>query len=244
MTLQRKNNRAENAFRPIEFIPNFTKHAEGSVLACCGDTKVICNASIQEGRPKFLRDSQQGWLTCEYSMLPRATHTRCDRESTRGKQTGRTIEIQRLIGRCLRNAIDLKKLGDFTIYIDCDVIQADGGTRTTAINGAMVSLVLAMRNLQYKKILNHDPISHMITACSLGMLKKTILLDLDYQEDSMADVDCNICLAEDGNIVEIQGSAEGKSMPPDLLKTMLDYAQQGQSQVLNAMKEALDNDAS
>ncbi|MEC8882334.1 MAG: ribonuclease PH [Pseudomonadota bacterium] len=237
--MQRKNNRAENAFRPLNFLPNFTKHAEGSVLATCGDTKVICNASVQEGTPKFLRDSQQGWLTAEYSMLPRATHTRCDRESTRGKQTGRTIEIQRLIGRCLRNSIDLKKLGDFTVLIDCDVIQADGGTRTTAINGAMVALMLAMRNLQYNKIIKNDPISYLITACSLGMLKKTVLLDLDYDEDSMADVDCNICLSEQGNIIEIQGSAEGKSMPAELLNTMLEYAQKGQGQILNAMQEAL-----
>lgn len=239
MSMQRKNNRAENAFRPLNFLPNFTKHAEGSVLATCGDTKVICNASVQEGTPKFLRDSQQGWLTAEYSMLPRATHTRCDRESTRGKQTGRTIEIQRLIGRCLRNSIDLKKLGDFTVLIDCDVIQADGGTRTTAINGAMVALMLAMRNLQYNKIIKNDPISHLITACSLGMLKKTILLDLDYDEDSVADVDCNVCLSEQGNIIEIQGSAEGKSMPVELLNTMLEYAQKGQGQILNAMQEAL-----
>lgn len=239
MSMQRKNNRAENAFRPLNFLPNFTKHAEGSVLATCGDTKVICNASVQEGTPKFLRDSQQGWLTAEYSMLPRATHTRCDRESTRGKQTGRTIEIQRLIGRCLRNSIDLKKLGDFTVLIDCDVIQADGGTRTTAINGAMVALMLAIRNLQYNKIIKNDPISHLITACSLGMLKKTILLDLDYDEDSVADVDCNVCLSEQGNIIEIQGSAEGKSMPVELLNTMLEYAQKGQGQILNAMQEAL-----
>ena len=237
--MQRKNNRAVNAFRPLNFQPNFTKHAEGSVLATCGDTKVICNASVQSGTPKFLRDSQQGWLTAEYSMLPRATHTRCDRESTRGKQTGRTIEIQRLIGRCLRNSIDLKKLGDFTVLIDCDVIQADGGTRTTAINGAMVALMLAMRNLQYSKTIKNDPISHLVTACSLGMLKKTVLLDLDYDEDSMADVDCNICLSEQGDIIEIQGSAEGKSMPITLLNTMLEYAQTSQGQILNAMQEAL-----
>jgi ribonuclease PH len=239
MTPSRKDNRANHVFRPLAFLPNFTQHAEGSVLASCGNTKVLCNISVQEGTPKFLRDNNQGWLTAEYSMLPRSTHSRCDRESIRGKQTGRTIEIQRLIGRCLRNSIDLKKLGDFTVIVDCDVIQADGGTRTTAINGAMVALVLAMRNLQYKKVITNDPISHMITACSLGLLNNTVLLDLDYQEDSSADVDCNICLSENGNIIEIQGSAEGKTMPPELLHTMLSYALDGQKQILDAMQVAL-----
>lgn len=239
--MKRKNNRPDNALRPIHFDTHFTKHAEGSVLSSCGDTRVICNASIQEGTPKFLRDSKSGWLTAEYSMLPRSTHTRCDREATRGKQSGRTVEIQRLIGRCLRNSLDLKKLGDFTVTVDCDVIQADGGTRTTAINGAMVALILAIRNLQYKKILQVDPVKHLITAFSLGMMNKAVLLDLDYEEDSTVDVDCNICLCENGNIVEIQGSAEGEAMNPSVLNTMLEQSLHAQKQLLDAMHEALKN---
>lgn len=239
--MKRKNNRPNHALRPIHFDTHFTRHAEGSVLSSCGDTRVICNVSIQEGTPKFLRDSQSGWLTAEYSMLPRSTHTRCDREAARGKQSGRTVEIQRLIGRCLRNSLNLKKLGDFTISIDCDVIQADGGTRTTAINGAMVALILAIRNLQYKKILQVDPVKHLVTAFSLGMMKKTVLLDLDYEEDSSVDVDCNICLCENGNIVEIQGSAEGEAMAPSILNAMVEQSLHAQKQLLDAMHEALKN---
>lgn len=239
MKSPRKNNRALDALRPISFETNFTRHAEGSVLASCGDTKVLCNVSVQEGTPKFLRDSSSGWLTAEYSMLPRSTHTRCDREAARGKQSGRTIEIQRLIGRCLRNCIDLKKLGDFTVMIDCDVIQADGGTRTTAINGAMVALVLAMRNLQYNKIIKTDPINHLITAFSLGYRQGSVMIDLDYDEDSSVDVDCNICLSEHGGIVEIQGSAEGKTMQPETLQTMLSMCQHAQASLLEAFQTAL-----
>lgn len=235
----RKDNRANDALRPIHFEPHFTKHAEGSVLASCGDTKVLCNVSIQEGTPKFLRDSQSGWLTAEYSMLPRATHSRSDREACRGKQTGRTVEIQRLIGRCLRQSIDLKKLGDFTVTVDCDVLQADGGTRTTAINGAMVALVLAMRSLQYRKVLKVDPIRHMITAFSLGMQQNHVLLDLDYHEDASIDVDCNICLSEQGHIVEIQGSAEGAPMAPIILSEMVTTAINAQPHLLAAMQQAL-----
>ena len=237
--MQRKNNRAHDALRPIHFQTQYTKHAEGSVLASCGDTRVLCNASIQEGTPKFLRGSNSGWLTAEYSMLPRATHTRSDREACRGKQNGRTVEIQRLIGRCLRNSIDLSLLGDFTITLDCDVLQADGGTRTTAINGAMVALILAIRNLQYQKILQNDPITHMVTACSLGMTGDTVLLDLDYDEDSSIDVDCNICMGQDASIIEIQGSAEGKAMQADHLIRMLDYAKSARTQLLARMQKAL-----
>ena len=239
--MARRNNRKNHEMRPFSFETAFTKHPEGSVLVSCGDTKVLCTASISEGVPKFLKDSNQGWLTAEYSMLPRSTHTRCDREATRGKQSGRTVEIQRLIGRCLRNSLDLKKLGDFTVSVDCDVIQADGGTRTTAINGAMVALILAIRNLQYKKILQVDPVKHLITAFSLGMMKRAVLLDLDYEEDSTVDVDCNICLCENGNIVEIQGSAEGEAMTPSVLNTMLEQSLHAQKQLLNAMHEALKN---
>lgn len=225
--------------RPTQLVTHFTKHAEGSVLISCGDTRVICNASIQEGTPKFLRSSNSGWLTAEYSMLPRSTHSRCDREACRGKQSGRTVEIQRLIGRCLRSSINLEALGDFTISIDCDVIQADGGTRTTAINGAMVALVLAIRNLQYKKIIKTDPIKYLITACSLGMSGNNVLLDLDYDEDSNIDVDCNICLGEEGKIIEIQGSAEGEPMRVDQLIEMHTCALMAREQTLELMQSAL-----
>ena len=237
--MNRKNNRANDALRPCHFETHFTKYAEGSVLASCGDTRVLCNVSIQEGTPKFLRSSQSGWLTAEYSMLPRSTHTRSDREACRGKQNGRTVEIQRLIGRCLRSSIDLQLLGDFTITVDCDVIQADGGTRTTAINGAMVALILAVRGFQYKKIIKDDPLEQMITACSLGMVNDKIFLDLDYDEDSSIDVDCNICLGDEGKIIEIQGSAEGTPMRPDHLVEMLDYAKKARTQLLGAMHAAL-----
>lgn len=240
MPLSRPNKRALDALRPIEFITHYTKHAEGSVLACCGETKVLCNISIQEGTPKFLRDSASGWLTAEYSMLPRATHSRCDREATRGKQSGRTVEIQRLIGRCLRNCIDLKALGDYTVQIDCDVLQADGGTRTTAINGAMVALILAMRSLQYNKTIAVDPIKHMVTAFSLGFKKNQVLLDLDYQEDASVDVDCNVCLSDTGGIIEIQGSAEGNFMPPSALEEMLSVCKAAQPTLLSAMQKALE----
>ena len=239
MPRKRKDKRAHGTLRHVEFQPFFTKYAEGSVLACCGDTKVLCNVSVQEGTPKFLRDSSSGWLTAEYSMLPRATHTRCDREAARGKQTGRTIEIQRLIGRCLRNCIDLHLLGDFTVMIDCDVIQADGGTRTTAINGAMVALILAMRSLQYRKVLTVDPIQHMITAFSVGFKNGEVLLDLDYEEDASIDVDCNICLSDGGGVVEIQGSAEGQSMPAAVVGEMLNVCQSAQPALLAAMQSAL-----
>ena len=237
MTHRRK--RALDAMRPISFHPHFTKHADGSVLACCGDTKVLCNTSIAEGVPKFLREQNKGWLTAEYSMLPRATHTRTDRESTRGKQTGRTIEIQRLIGRSLRAAIDLHKLGDHTVTIDCDVLQADGGTRTTAINGAMVSLTLAMQKMQYAKKLTTDPIRHLITACSIGVLNQQPHLDLDYYEDSRADVDCNIVLTEHGDLIEIQGTAEGTPFPKQTLFDMVNIAEATQTQILEAMRACI-----
>ena len=239
MPLSRHNKRAFDALRPVEFITNYTKYAEGSVLACCGDTKVLCNVSIQEGTPRFLRDTASGWLTAEYSMLPRATHSRCDREAARGKQSGRTVEIQRLIGRCLRNCIDLSVLGDYTVQIDCDVLQADGGTRTTAINGAMVALILAMRTLQYNKTISVDPITHMVTAFSLGFKDNHVLLDLDYAEDASVDVDCNICLSDSGGIIEIQGSAEGNFMPPATLQDMLSVSQAAQPALLSAMQKAL-----
>jgi ribonuclease PH len=240
--MTRHHNRNLNVFRPLSFHSNFTKHAEGSVLACCGDTRVLCTVSVTDGVPKFLKDQNRGWLTAEYGMLPRATHSRCDRESTRGKQTGRTIEIQRLIGRALRSCIDFRTLGDLTLVVDCDVLQADGGTRTTAINGAMVALVQAMQKLQYAKKLKHDPIKHLITACSIGIIGDTIRLDLDYSEDSQADVDANIILTEHGDIVEVQGTAEGSPFSPQQLFDMMTLAQESQASLLEAMRSCLTQD--
>ena len=240
--MPRINNRHNNCFRPIHFQPNFTKHAEGSVLASCGDTQVLCTVSATEGVPKFLKDQNRGWLTAEYGMLPRATHSRCDREAARGKQTGRTVEIQRLIGRSLRSCIDFHRLGDYTLVVDCDVLQADGGTRTTAINGAMVALVQAMQKLQYAKKLKNDPIKHLITACSIGIIGDSIRLDLDYSEDSQADVDANIILTEHGDIVEVQGTAEGAPFSPQQLSDMMALAQQSQASLLKAMHNCLTQD--
>lgn len=236
--MARRNNRKNHEMRPFSFETAFTKHPEGSVLVSCGDTKVLCTASISEGVPKFLKDSNQGWLTAEYSMLPRSTHSRCDREASRGKQTGRTIEIQRLIGRCMRSCIDLKKLGDHTIILDCDVLQADGGTRTTAINGCMVALLQAIQALQYAKKIHEDPITHLITAVSLGYINQEVFLDLDYKEDSSADVDCNIILTEHAEIVEIQGTAEGQTFSKNTLNEMLDVAIAQQPTLLAAMRDA------
>ena len=238
--MARRNNRKNHEMRPFSFETAFTKNPEGSVLVSCGDTKVLCTASISEGVPKFLKDSNQGWLTAEYSMLPRSTHSRCDREASRGKQTGRTIEIQRLIGRCMRSCIDLKKLGDHTIILDCDVLQADGGTRTTAINGCMVALLQAIQALQYAKKIQQDPIIHLISAVSLGYINQEVLLDLDYKEDSSADVDCNIILTEHAEIVEIQGTAEGQTFSKNTLNEMLDVAIAQQPALLAAMRDACD----
>lgn len=237
--MPRNNSRDNTSTREISFQTTFTKYAEGSVLSCCGDTKVLCTASIIEGVPRFLKDSQQGWISAEYSMLPRSTHTRNDREASRGKQSGRTVEIQRLIGRSLRSCVDLEKLDGFTILLDCDVLQADGGTRTTAINGAVIALVQAIQKLQYQKKITTDPIKHLITATSLGLLNNKIYLDLDYNEDSKADVDCNIILTDKANIVEIQGTAENKTMTPEQLQQMIKIATESQKNLLTIMRKTL-----
>jgi ribonuclease PH len=235
----RPSKRAVNEMRPISFIREFTCHAEGSVLACFGNTKVLCNASIVEGVPRFLRDSKQGWLTAEYGMLPRSTHTRMDREAARGKQGGRTVEIQRLIGRSLRAAIDLKRLGQYTINLDCDVIQADGGTRTTAISGACVAMVDALRHLQRKGTLKTDPLKHMVAAVSVGIYKGSPALDLDYIEDSNAHTDMNVVMTDDDSFVEVQGTAEGAAFKRQELNELLDLAADGVRQILAAQQEAL-----
>ena len=220
---QRKN----NELRPIEIIRNYTKHAEGSVLIKCGDTHVICNASIEKNVPSFLKGKSQGWITAEYGMLPRSTSTRMARESAKGKQSGRTQEIQRLIGRSLRSIIDLKKLGEITIQIDCDVIQADGGTRTASITGAYVALHDAILNILNKGIIKNSPIIDSIAAISLGVKDSDILLDLDYAEDSTCDTDMNIVMTGSGKFIEIQGTAEGVPFTRDEMNNLIDMAEQG-----------------
>ena len=206
--MQRPSRRNPNQLRPITLTRHYTKHAEGSVLVEFGDTKVICTASIINGVPKFLKGTGQGWVTAEYGMLPRATNDRIDREAARGKQTGRTVEIQRLIGRSLRAMIDPKAMGEHTIAIDCDVIQADGGTRTASITGAAVALVDALNKLHKKKQLKKHPLVQMVAAVSVGIYQEVPVLDLDYQEDSSAETDMNIVMTESGHFIELQGTAE------------------------------------
>ncbi len=235
----RPSHRAADQCRPIHFHREFTCHAEGSVLVSFGNTKVICTASVDEGVPRFLRDSSQGWLTAEYGMLPRSTNERMNREAARGKQGGRTVEIQRLIGRSLRAAIDLKKLGNYTITVDCDVIQADGGTRTAAISGACVAVVDALRSMQRRKLLLNDPLKHMIAAVSVGIYNGTPVLDLDYAEDSNAHTDMNIVMTDSGAFIEIQGTAEGDAFHETEFQQLLSLAKKGIQDILAAQKAAL-----
>jgi ribonuclease PH len=227
----RPSQRRNNELRSIEIIRNYTKHAEGSVLIKCGDTHVICTASVEENVPSFLKGKNQGWVTAEYGMLPRSTSTRMARESAKGKQSGRTQEIQRLIGRSLRSIIDLKKLGEITIKIDCDVIQADGGTRTASITGAYIALYDAIQNIITKGIIKDSPIIDSIAAISLGVKGSDILLDLDYAEDSTCDTDMNIVMTGDGKFIEIQGTAEGEAFTRDELNNLIDMAEQGIKQL-------------
>lgn len=235
----RPSKRAADQLRPISFTRHFTKHAEGSVLTCFGDTKVICTASIDEGVPRFLKDSGQGWVTGEYGMLPRSTTERMSREAARGKQGGRTVEIQRLIGRSLRAAVDLEALDGYTITIDCDVIQADGGTRTAAISGSCVALIDAMRSLQYQNKLKKDPLKHMIAGISVGIYEGTPVLDLDYAEDSNAHTDMNIIMTDNEAFIEIQGTAEGDAFHQHELNDLLALAKKGIKEIIALQKEAL-----
>lgn len=235
----RHNNRAFNQLRPISFTRHYTKHAEGSVLVCYGDTKVLCTASIESGVPRWLKGQNQGWLTAEYGMLPRATGTRTQREASKGKQSGRTQEIQRLIGRSLRAMLDLSKLGDNTIYIDCDVIQADGGTRTASITGAAVALIDALEHLQRNKQLNQDPLLGLVAAVSVGIKDSQAYLDLDYSEDSTCDTDLNVVMTQVGGFIEIQGTAEDKHFTRAQADAMLDLAQAGIQELFEAQKQAL-----
>ena len=237
--MQRPSGRTPEQLRDISITRNFTCHAEGSVLVSFGKTKVICTASVEEGVPRFLRGKGSGWVTAEYGMLPRSTGSRMGREASRGKQGGRTVEIQRLIGRSLRAAVDLKKLGENTINIDCDVIQADGGTRTASITGALVALVDAINYLQRKKIINTDPLLEMMASVSVGIYQGVPVLDLDYPEDSAADTDMNVIMGESGGFIEAQGTAEGATFARDELDAMLDLASAGILELIEKQKAAL-----
>jgi len=237
--MTRPSGREPNELRKINITRNFTCHAEGSVLIEFGGTKVLCNASVSDGVPRFLKGSGRGWITAEYGMLPRSTGSRMDREATRGKQGGRTLEIQRLIGRSLRAVVDLKKLGEYTITIDCDVIQADGGTRTASITGACVALVDALNTLQRDKKLKTDPLIQLVASVSVGVYKGQPVLDLDYPEDSSADTDMNIVMGEDGGLIEVQGTAEGATFDRATLNQMLDLAERGISELFSAQRQAL-----
>jgi ribonuclease PH len=235
----RPSGRAPDEMRAITIETGFTKHAEGSCLISFGDTRVLCTASIEDRTPPWLRGKGQGWVTGEYSMLPRATHTRGDREAARGKQSGRTQEIQRLIGRSLRSVVDLKKLGERQITLDCDVIQADGGTRTAAISGAWVALRLAVDGLMKSGAISHDPIRSKIAAVSCGIYQGTPVLDLDYPEDSNAEADANFVLLEGGKIAEAQATAEGAAYDEEGLLRLLRLARIGCDRIFAAQEEAV-----
>ncbi|MDZ4098609.1 MAG: ribonuclease PH [Methylophilaceae bacterium] len=238
-TSQRPSQRATNQLRQVEIIRHYTKHAEGSVLVKFGDTHVLCTASVDEKVPGFLRGKNQGWVTAEYGMLPRSTGSRMDREAARGKQSGRTQEIQRLIGRSLRAIIDLEKLGERSIQIDCDVIQADGGTRTAAITGAYVALHDAVSHLLKNGLITESPLRDSVAAISVGVYKGTPVLDLDYLEDSDCDTDMNVVMTGSGGFVEIQGTAEGEPFQRDAMNAMLDLASSGIKELLNMQKLSL-----
>ncbi len=235
----RPSGRAQDQMREIRITRNFTKHAEGSVLVEFGDTKVICTASIEERVPGFLRGQGQGWVTAEYGMLPRSTGSRMGREAARGKQGGRTMEIQRLIGRSLRAVIDLAALGERSIAIDCDVIQADGGTRTASITGGYVALADAIQHLVDRKLLKTSPLLGQVASVSVGIYNDLPVLDLDYSEDSNAETDMNVVMNDLGQFIEVQGTAEGHAFSQEELNTMLDYARKGIVELIQHQKEAL-----
>ena len=223
----RPSGRKENELRPVRITRGFTRHAEGSVLVEFGETRVLCTASVEERVPPFLKDSGRGWVTAEYGMLPRSTNTRTDREAARGKQSGRTQEIQRLIGRSLRAVTDLSQLGQRTIHLDCDVLQADGGTRTAAITGAFVALHDAVTFLSNKKLLAKNPLTDFVAAVSVGIHQGTPVLDLDYAEDSSCGCDMNVVMTGAGNFVEVQGTAEGEAFGRRQLDELLALAERG-----------------
>ena len=223
----RPSERQSNALRDIQITRNYLPSAEGAVLMECGKTKVICTASIVSGVPRFLKGTGQGWVTAEYGMLPRATQERTDREAVKGKQTGRTVEIQRLIGRALRSVVNLKMLGENTITLDCDVISADGGTRTAAITGSCVALIDALRVLKKKQNLSNDPWHGLVAAISVGIYQGELILDLEYQEDVQAQTDMNVVMNDEGGLIEVQGTAEKNPFTQDELMKMLNLAAEG-----------------
>jgi len=235
----RPSGRAADQLRPISIERHYTRHAEGSVLVSFGDTKVLCTASVEERVPGFLRGKSEGWVTAEYGMLPRATNSRSQREAAAGKQGGRTLEIQRLIGRALRAVVDRAALGERSITLDCDVLQADGGTRTAAITGAYVALVDAIRHLQKRGVLKRDPIHGQVAAVSVGIYNGLPVLDLDYAEDSACDTDMNVVMNDGGGFIELQGTAEGHAFRKDELDRLLQLADAGVAQLLAKQREAL-----
>jgi len=235
---KRPSGRAADELREVSFVRSFTRHAEGSVLVGFGDTRVLCTASVEDGVPSFLRGSGQGWVTAEYGMLPRATHTRSAREAARGKQSGRTQEIQRLIGRALRAVVDLKALGERTVTLDCDVLQADGGTRTAAITGGFVALADAVDALLARRALQSNPLHGQVAAISVGIYRGTPVLDLDYAEDSNAETDMNVVMNSGGAFIEVQGTAEGHAFRRHELDQLLDLAAQGISRLHAAQLSA------
>ena len=239
MSFARPSGRSAEQMRAVSITRGFTRHAEGSVLVAFGDTRVLCTASVDNKVPGFMRGKGEGWVTAEYGMLPRATHTRNDREASRGKQGGRTLEIQRLIGRSLRACVDRKALGDRTITLDCDVLQADGGTRTAAITGAYVALVDAVRWLQAKKDITKNPVIGAVAAVSVGVYRGTPVLDLDYAEDSDCDTDMNVVMNDGGGFIELQGTAEGHAFRRDELDALLVLAGQGCNELFAAQQAAL-----
>lgn len=237
----RPSGRRAEQVRPVTLTRHYTKHAEGSVLVEFGDTKVLCTATLEEGVPRFLKGQGKGWITAEYGMLPRATHSRNAREAAKGKQGGRTLEIQRLIARSLRAAVDLKALGEFTITLDCDVLQADGGTRTASITGACVALADSLNALVASGKIKSNPMKGMVAAVSVGIVNGEALCDLEYVEDSAAETDMNVVMMEDGRMIEVQGTAEGEPFSHEELLTLLSLARGGIDTIINTQKAALEN---
>jgi ribonuclease PH len=237
--MTRPSGRAPDATRTVRFTRHFTRHAEGSVLVEFGDTRVLCTASVEERVPGWLRGKGSGWVTAEYGMLPRATNTRTRREAASGSQSGRTLEIQRLIGRSLRAVVDLEALGERTVTLDCDVLQADGGTRTAAISGAYVALVDAVSRLRAQRLCTRDPLHGMVAAVSVGIYNGAPVLDLDYAEDSTAETDMNVVMNDAGGFIELQGTAEGHAFRQQELESMLGLARTGIAHIMHCQREAL-----
>jgi ribonuclease PH len=235
----RPSGRTTSQIRPVTITRNYTSHAEGSVLIEIGDTKVLCTATVETGVPRFMKGQGKGWVTAEYGMLPRSTHTRNQREAARGKQSGRTMEIQRLIARSLRAAVDLQALGENTVTIDCDVIQADGGTRTASITGACVALVDAINYMRKQDIIKTNPLKHMIAAISVGVYQGTPIADLEYVEDSEAETDMNVIMTEDGRLIEVQGTAEEEPFTFDEMQEMMALAKNAIGELIDEQKKAL-----